>query len=83
VSDNSAKEKQDSCNAFTGMGQCRKKMAVFWDVALPCSLVEVYRRFRDTASIIRAIITIIVVSRNRYIQDVTDCCLGKNLVSLM
>jgi hypothetical protein len=30
------------------------KMAVFWDVA-PCSLVEVYRRFRGPCSIIRAL----------------------------
>jgi hypothetical protein len=29
------------------------KMAVFWAVA-PCSLIEVNRRFRDAASIIRA-----------------------------
>jgi hypothetical protein len=31
------------------------KMAVFWVVVL-CSLVEIYRRFRDAASIIGAMI---------------------------
>jgi hypothetical protein len=33
---------------MTMMKQTEPKMAVFWVVA-PCSLVEVYRRFRDWA----------------------------------
>jgi DNA gyrase inhibitor GyrI len=35
--------------------QCVKKIAIFWDVA-PCSLVEVYRRFRGACCLIALMI---------------------------
>jgi hypothetical protein len=38
------------------------KMAVFWDVA-PCSMVEVYRRFRDACSLHHHVLVIYVSFR--------------------
>jgi hypothetical protein len=49
------------------------KMAVFWDVA-PCSLVDVYRRFRGVAASIRAPMMVKASTSEIKIEDTEDSC---------